>query len=106
MYFSVTAHDIPGEAGVALRDELRPLHAESISELFRAGVVLFGAGVYDDAGVVRGSLIIMDRPSRSEVIAYLDSEPFHAGGLWERVEISELKVPEMYLAGLGTSSRD
>jgi uncharacterized protein YciI len=93
----VLAWDIPGDSGVALRDELRPEHTDTITARFHEGSVLLGAGIYDDAGVVYGSVVIMDCESRANVDSYLQSEPYMKGGLWERVEVHELKLPDMYL---------
>jgi uncharacterized protein YciI len=95
--FLLMARDRPGPEGLARRDELRAAHAESISARFRAGDVLFGAGIYDDEGVVIGSVIILDMASRAAVDEYLATEPFHTGELWTDVAVDELKVPDMYL---------
>ncbi|MGE0878337.1 MAG: YciI family protein [Acidimicrobiia bacterium] len=101
MKLLLLAYDKPGSEGVALRDKLRDAHGETITARFHAGEALFGAGIYDDEGVVRGSIIIFDYPSRADVDAYLLTEPFYTGGLWERYEVSELKVPDMYVERMG-----
>src|SRR5581483_1013238 len=72
--FMVLAWDAPGESGVARRDELRAAHMEGISERFHDGSVIVGAGIYDDAGVVRGSVVILDCESRADVDSYLGTE--------------------------------
>ncbi len=100
----VLAWDGPGESGVELRDQLRAAHMDAISARFHDGSVILGAGIYDDSGVVRGSVVILDCESRGSVDSYLESEPFQIGGLWERVEVHELKVPDMYLDHLRGSS--
>ncbi len=97
MRFSVIAWDRPGPEGVALRDNLRPAHTESITARFHASEVILGAGFYDDSGVVRGSLVVLELPSRADVDAYLASEPFNTGGLWESIEVRELRLPDMYV---------
>jgi uncharacterized protein len=97
------AWDVPGDSGVALRNSLRASHTESVTAQFEKGTVLVGAGIYDDQGAVRGSLLILECDGRADVDAYLESEPFHTGGLWETVEISELMLPDMYLGPLRRS---
>ena len=91
------AWDVPGESGVARRGELRAAHVEGVTERFHDGSVILGAGIYDDAGVVRGSVVILDCESRADVDSYLATEPFQVDGLWARVDIHELKLPDMYL---------
>jgi uncharacterized protein YciI len=93
----VLAFDLPGDDGPARRDDLRPAHAASIRDLWEEGRVVLGAGVLDEAGVVRGSLLVVDYPSREEVDGYLASEPFATGGLWDRVEVHPLRLPDFYL---------
>jgi len=105
MKYSVIAWDKPGPEGVELRDALRAAHMEAITQRFHEGNVIFGAGFYDDEGLVRGSLVILDVESRADVDAYLETEPFVTGELWATVEVSELKVPDMYTERMGPTVR-
>jgi uncharacterized protein YciI len=93
----VLAWDKTDEDGVARRDANRAAHGETITALHAAGSVPLGAGIYDDEGVIRGSLIVMDLPDRAAVDAYLASEPFQTAGVWGSVEVHPLRVPPMYL---------
>jgi hypothetical protein len=88
MQYLVLAFDTPGQDGVARRDVARSAHNASIRHLWEEGRVAFGAGILDDAGVVRGSLV---------VVHYLATEPFATGGVWERIEVHPLFVPDFYL---------
>jgi uncharacterized protein YciI len=97
----VLAWDKTDEQGVARRDQSRAAHGESIRARFEAGEVVLGSGILDEEGVVRGSIIVMDLPDRAAVDAYLATEPFQAAGVWERVEVHTLRIPDMYLEGLG-----
>ncbi|MGD9797968.1 MAG: YciI family protein [Acidimicrobiia bacterium] len=99
MHFLVLAWDKTDEDGVARRDASRAAHTETITALHQAGAVVLGAGILDDAGVVRGSIIVMDFPDRAAVDEYLAGEPFQTAGVWETVEVHELRVPPMYLPG-------
>ena len=97
MQYLVLAFDTPGQDGVARRDVARSAHKASIRHLWEEGRVAFGAGILDDAGVVRGSLVVVDYPSRADVDHYLATEPFATGGVWERIEVHPLFVPDFYL---------
>jgi len=96
VHFLVQAWDAPDDGG-ARRDAARPAHAQSIRELWEQGRVVLGAGILDDAGAVCGSLVIVDYPSRGEVDTYLATEPFVTEGVWDRVEVHPLWVPDFYL---------
>jgi hypothetical protein len=93
----VLAWDVEGEPGVARRDAARPAHAASIRALWDEGRVVLGAGILDDEGTVRGSLVIVDYPSREAVEEYLRAEPFVTESVWERVEVHPVRVPDFYL---------
>jgi uncharacterized protein len=98
VHFMVLAWDKTDEGGVSRRDAARAAHTKTITALHEAGSVALGAGILDDAGVVRGSLIVMDFPDRAAVDEYLASEPFQTAGVWESVEVHPLRVPPMYLS--------
>ncbi|MGE0880919.1 MAG: YciI family protein [Acidimicrobiia bacterium] len=105
MKLLLLAGNKPGAEGVALRDTLREAHMEGVTARFNAGEVLLGAGIYDDEGVVRGSVMVLDMPSREAVDAYLRTEPFQVGGLWDHYEVTELKQPDMYTERLGPAPK-
>jgi hypothetical protein len=100
VHFLVLAWDKTDDDGVARRDAARSAHTQTITALFEAGSVVLGAGILDEEGVVRGSLIVTDHPDRAAVDAYLATEPFQAAGVWETVEVHPLRVPDMYLDAL------
>lgn len=94
----VMAWDAEGDEGLARRDAARLAHAESIRTQWEAGHVLLGAGILDDEGTVRGSLVVVDYPSRDDLDRYLEREPFVTESVWERIEVHPLRVPDFYLS--------
>jgi len=101
MHFMVLAWDGTDDEAVARRDATRAEHMVTIGKAFEEGTVVFGAGILDEDGVVRGSLVVTDHPSRADVDGYLSAEPFMTKGVWERVEVHPLFVPDMYLPNRG-----
>ncbi|MEY2430910.1 MAG: uncharacterized protein QOC92_635 [Acidimicrobiaceae bacterium] len=97
MHFLVLAWDRTDEDAVARRDASRQAHMELITELFEAHHVVVGAGILDDDGIVRGSVIIVDYPDRAAVDEYLGTEPLKTNAVWERFEVHPLRLPDMYL---------
>jgi uncharacterized protein YciI len=93
----VLAWDHEGAVGVERRDAARAAHTESIRALWEEGRVVLGAGIRDDDGAVRGSLVIVEYPSRDDVDRYLESEPFVSQAVWERIEVHPVFVPDFYL---------
>jgi uncharacterized protein YciI len=93
----VLAWDVAGQEGTSRRDGARAAHTTSIRALWDQGHVILGAGILDDEGVVRGSLVVVDYDDRSGVDSYLGSEPFVQADVWERIEVHPLRVPDFYL---------
>jgi uncharacterized protein len=106
MYFLVLAWDGVDEDAVSRRDAARASHTESITALFKAGRVILGAGILDEDGVVRGSIVVTNYATRAEVDAYIQDDPLQRKGVWDAVSVYPLRLPEMYVKGLaaGTSS--
>jgi uncharacterized protein len=96
VHFLVLAWDVQAD-GEARRDAARPAHTQSIRALWEEGRVVLGAGILDDAGAVRGSLVVVDYPDREAVDSYLAGEPFVTQGVWDRVEVHPLRLPDFYL---------
>jgi uncharacterized protein YciI len=49
---------------------------------------LSGPLVADDGKTMIGSLMIVEAPDRATVEAFNRADPFHAAGLWEKVNIT------------------
>ena len=104
MYFLVLAWDGIDQGAVSRRDAARESHMASITKLFQAGHVILGAGLLDEDGVVRGSIVVTDYPTRADVDAYIEEEPLQTAGVWETVSVHPLRLPDMYIKGLAAGS--
>jgi uncharacterized protein len=51
-------------------------------------IVMSGPLVEDDGSTMRGSMFLLDAPSREAVLAFHEADPFKAAGLWAQVSIS------------------
>ena len=88
MQFIITAHD--GEGMLDKRLEVRPRHLENLAKV--NGRVLCAGGILDDAGRMKGSVLVMDFDSREDFDEYLAGEPYIREGVWERVETEPMNV--------------
>ena len=57
------------------------------AEDHRVGVVTAGTLVADDGETPVGSIFVIDAADRAAVDAFTRSDPYHANGVWERVQI-------------------
>ena len=88
MQFMIKALD--GEGKLAKRIEVRPRHLEGMEKL-RSNIICAG-GLLDDEGIMKGSVLILDFPSRAELDAYLAAEPYVVEHVWEKIEVETMNV--------------
>ena len=70
--------------------EVRPRHLEGMEKL-RSNIICAG-GLLDDEGIMKGSVLILDFPSRAELDAYLAAEPYVVEHVWEKIEVETMNV--------------
>jgi uncharacterized protein YciI len=54
--------------------------------------LLFAAAILDANATMTGSMLVLDFPSRVELEAWLDVEPYVTGDVWRQIEISPVRV--------------
>ncbi len=88
MQFIVKAYD--GANMLEKRMEVRPRHLEGMQKLGKH--VICAGGLLDDAGKMKGSVLILDFAARAELDAYLENEPYVTEHVWEKIEVEALNV--------------
>ncbi len=88
MQFMIKATDGPNM--LEKRMEVRPRHLEGMKRL--GSHIICAGGLLDDAGKMKGSLLIVDFPSRKDLEDYLANEPYILEKVWEKVEVESMNV--------------
>ena len=88
MQFMIKACDGPGM--LEKRMEVRPRHLEGMNKL--SAHIICAGGLLDDEGKMKGSLLVMDFPSREELDAYLKNEPYVLEEVWDQIEVEPMNV--------------
>lgn len=86
MRFALICHDKPGALHV--RVDNRAAHLRHIAD---SGAVEMAGPFLDDAGEMRGSLIILDVADRAAAEAWAAADPYAKAGLFASVTISAWK---------------
>ncbi|RRH71057.1 YciI family protein [Falsigemmobacter faecalis] len=73
--------------GADLRLQLRPAHLDYL-QANRSLLLACGAKLSDDGTAASGGLYLLNVESRAEAEAFIARDPFHEGGLFERVFIT------------------
>ena len=88
MQFVITAYD--GAGMLDKRMEVRPRHLEGMERL-KEHLVCAG-GLLDDAGNLKGSVLVMEFQSREEVDEYLANEIYVTEHVWEKITVERMNV--------------
>ncbi len=88
MQYIIKAYD--GENMLERRLAVRPRHLENMAKA--PGKVICAGGLLDDAGKMKGPVLIMEFESKELLRQYLDSEPYIKENVWENVEVELMNV--------------
>ncbi|MCR4766053.1 MAG: YciI family protein [Bacteroidaceae bacterium] len=88
MQFVIKAYD--GEGMLDKRMEVRPRHFEGMDRM-KEHLVCAG-GILDEAGKLKGSLLVMEFQSREELDAYLAQEVYVVEHVWQKIEVDQMNV--------------
>ena len=87
MLFAFVLHDAPGMA--ARRLAVRPAHKAYLATV--ADRIAFAGPLLDDAGAMRGSLLVIDFADRAAALAWLAAEPFTRAGVYATSEVTAFR---------------
>ena len=82
MLFALICDDRPG--GVEIRKANRAAHLDYLKD---TGVVVQAGPFLDEAGIMVGSLVVVDVPDRAAAEAWAANDPYGRAGVFERVSI-------------------
>jgi uncharacterized protein YciI len=88
MFFVLHAFDKAGALETRLKHY--DAHKAFLADTSPHGVSMIMSGplVADDGKTAIGSLMILEAPDRATVEAFNRADPFHAAGIWEKVNIT------------------
>ncbi|MBE0674706.1 MAG: hypothetical protein IH591_08605 [Bacteroidales bacterium] len=95
MQFVLTAYDGSGKDALERRMKARPVHLEKIQELKDSGNFVFGGAILDDNEQMVGSVVVYEFPGWDEMEAYLETEPYVLGGVWQKIEIKPFRMAKI-----------
>lgn len=85
-------HDGEDDAALDRRLAVRERHLALGDRLAAEGTLLFAAAILDANDTMIGSMLILEFPSRAELDAWLEVEPYVTGDVWREIEISPVRV--------------
>ena len=88
MQFVIRAID--GAGKLAKRMEVRPRHFEGMDRL--KNHLVCAGGLLDEAGNLKGSVLVMEFETRQELDDYLSHEVYVVEGVWEQISVDQMNV--------------
>ncbi len=92
MQFMLLGHDGEDDGALDRRLAVRERHLALGDRLAAEGTLLFAAAILDANDTMIGSMLILEFPSRAELDAWLEVEPYATGDVWREIEISPVRV--------------
>ncbi len=92
MQFIVIAYDGTDDGALDRRLAAREAHLKLGDKMLADGQMLYAGAILDDEGKMIGSTIVCDFPSRKELDAWLEIEPYITGPVWKNIEIRLFRV--------------
>ena len=90
--FLVLAYDGTDPSAAERRRAARPGHFDGIGEMVAKGELICGGALLDDAGKMIGSAVFVEFPSRRELDAWLDREPYVKERVWQKIEVKPVRI--------------
>ncbi|MCI0509266.1 hypothetical protein C8E00_102341 [Chromohalobacter marismortui] len=90
--YAVVAYDYADDDALNRRLANREAHLDGVRTLAREGCFLSGGAILDDSGKMIGSSAHLQFADRRALEAWLESEPYMTGRVWEYVDIHEVKL--------------
>jgi uncharacterized protein len=91
MEFLVIAYDGKDDRATERRLAARPAHLDLVKKFAADGKFLYGTAILDDGDMMIGTSLVCDFPSRAELDAWLEVEPYVTGKVWQRIEVHRCK---------------
>ena len=96
MQFLVIGYDGTDEKAPERRMAVREAHLAGVTKMKEEGKAVFGVAILNDREQMIGSALVVDFPARADVDAWLKTEPYVTGGVWQKIEVLPARVPPMF----------
>ena len=97
MHFLITAFDGTDEGALERRLAARAAHLALGDSMIAAGTLLYAAAILDDNEKMIGSSMIVHFPTRSDLDAWLQQEPYALGGVWKDIQVRRCRPGPSFL---------
>ena len=95
MQFLILARDGTDAAAPLRRQQARAAHLAAVARLQHQGHFIIGGAILDAAGAMIGSAVIFEFAGRAALDAYLQTDPYVTGQVWQQIEVQPFRVAQL-----------
>lgn len=77
------------------RKQVRPIHLEGARKLKANNQFVLGGAILDDAGNMKGSVMIVQFETEAEFRDWYSQEPYITQGVWKVIEVKPFRVADV-----------
>ncbi len=92
MQFLITAYDGTDADALNRRLAARELHLAGAAALKKAGHLIAGGAILNDADQMIGSSMFVEFASRDELDAWLKQDPYVTGDVWRDITVQTIRL--------------
>ena len=96
MQWLIVARDGRDAQAQERRTAARPAHLENAARLQSEGHLLVGGALVDDDGQMIGSACVAQFATRAELDAWLRTDPYVTGNVWQDIQVLPYRVAPHY----------
>jgi len=93
--FLILAKDFKDEDALNRRLAVRANHLERMRIEKEVGTFIMGGAQLNEQGLIYGSMLLVNGESETEVKAWIMTDPYIIGKVWEEVEIIPFKIADV-----------
>ncbi len=98
MQFMLLGYDGTDPDALNRRMAAREAHIALGDKLVAEGHMLYGTAILDDNDKMIGSMLILNYPSRTDLDAWLEIEPYVTGDVWCEIKIVPVRVGPSFVS--------
>lgn len=95
MQFILKAYDGKDPDALNRRMAVRETHFENVRKLKESGNFICGGAILNEHGIMTGSVVVYDFPTRKKLEEMLETEPYILGRVWENVVIERFMLADI-----------
>ena len=92
MEFLIVAYDGTDSGAQQRRLAAREAHLADAAKLKKRGILIEGGAILNEEGQMIGSTLYMNFNNREELQEWIDNDPYTKGNVWEKIEVSPIRL--------------